>query len=82
MSASKLVGAIIIIAIIVAGLMSHHMRTALQAIHVTHGLWVIGKVAVVALAAGGLLVARVCKALRPADATSRPPSAPDSRSPS
>ena len=65
MSGTKLLGAIIVIAIIVAGLMSHHMRTALQAIHVTHGLWFVLKVGAVVLSAGGLLVARIYKGIRP-----------------
>jgi hypothetical protein len=84
MNASKLLGTIAVVAIVVAavafGVMSDHARDALRAIHMTHGLWIIGKVAIVAVSAAGLLVARVYKACRPADTTSavsgRGPDAP------
>jgi hypothetical protein len=66
MSAGKLIGAIIVVAVVAIGFMSDHTRLALQALHLTHGLWLIGKVAIVVLSAGGLLAARVYKALRPA----------------
>lgn len=69
MTAGKLIGAIIVVGVVAAfafGLVTGHMRGALQAVHVTHGLWLIGKVAIVVLSAGGLLAARVYKALRPA----------------
>ena len=74
MNASKLLGAVVVVAIVAAavafGLMSDHARAVLRAIHMTHGLWLIGKVAVVAVGALGLLVARVCKACRPGDTAS------------
>jgi hypothetical protein len=69
MSAGRLIGAVIVIAVVAAlafGFMSGHARVALQAIHATHGLWIICKVAVVIFSAGGLLVAHVYKTLRPA----------------
>ncbi len=71
MNSPRLIGAIIVVAIVAAalafGLMSDYARVALRAIHATHGLWIICKVAAIVLSAGGLLVARVYKALRPAD---------------
>lgn len=74
MNASKLLGAVVVVAIVAAavafGLMSDHARDALRAIHMTHGLWLIGKVAIVAVGALGLLVARVYKACRPGDTAS------------
>ena len=73
MNPRRLIGTIIVVAVVVVGLMSHHLHSAVQAIHVTHGLWFIGKVAAVVLAAAGLLVARVYKALRPIPAASKIP---------
>ena len=75
MSSRRLIGATIVVAIVLLGLMSHHMQVALQAVHLTQGLWVILKGAAVVLAAVGLLVARVVRAVRPADSTSRPSAA-------
>jgi hypothetical protein len=71
MSSTRLIGAIIVVAVVIAaiafGVMSDHARAALHALHVTHGLWIICKIAAVVLSAGGLLVARIYKALRPID---------------
>jgi len=81
MSSRTLIGALIVVAVVVVGLMSGHLQAALHAMNATHGLWVIFKGAAVVLAAAGLLIARVHKALRPVAATSRPPSAADNRRP-
>jgi hypothetical protein len=65
MSAGKLLGVIAVVAVIVFGLMSGHMQAALHALHATHGVWIMGKIAIFVLSGGGLLVARAYKALRP-----------------
>jgi len=74
MNASKLLGAVVVVAIVAAvvvfGLMSDHAGVVLRAIHMTHGLWLIGKVAIFAVGALALLVARVYKSWRPGDTAS------------
>ena len=51
MSAGKLIGAIIGIAVVAAlawGLMSGHLWGTLRALHMTHGVWIIGKIVIFA----------------------------------
>jgi hypothetical protein len=71
MSSGRTIGIMAFVVVVAAfafGFLSDHARAALHAIHLTHNVWFVAKIGIVAVSAIGFLAVRIYKALRPAEA--------------